>query len=134
MIKKAIKRFLDIDQLENQMNDMDQRVKAVELQIMTVKDHATIMLNNFGDYKNRTSEELKLMNGQIGDVLNTVDELDRRVEGQFADLLDSVDALDMRMEAEKQAGRARTLVRNMRKRLKFNLALINKAQARAQGA
>ena len=134
MIKKAIKKFLDIDQLEIQMNEMDQRVKVVELQIITVKDQATIMLNNFGDYKNRTSEELNLMKGQIGDFLNTVDELDRRVEGQIADLLDSVDALDKRMVAQNQAGRARILVRNMRKRLKFNLTLINKAQARAQGA
>ena len=92
------------------------------------------MLGQFGGFKKRTSEELKLMKAQIEDFLGRIDELDRRVEGQIVDLLDSVDALDARMEAEQQAKRARILIKNMRKRLKINRALIIKAQAQAQGA
>ena len=134
MIKKALKRFLDVDKLESQMNEMEQRVKAVEVQITAATDQAAAMLGQFGGFKKRTSEELKLMKAQIEDFLGRIDELDRRVEGQIVDLLDSVDALDARMEAEQQAKRARILIKNMRKRLKINRALIIKAQAQARGA
>lgn len=134
MIKNAIKKLLDIDKLENQMHDMDQRVKTVELQTTTAIDQAASMLSRFGTYENRTSEELQLMKAQIADCLNRVDELDTHVQGQIGDLLDSVDAIDMRMEAEQQAKRARTLIKNMRKRLKNNQGRITKALARLQGA
>ena len=110
MIKGFIKGFLGIDELKIQVDAIDQRVEAIDQRVTTVEIQAETMLRHFGNYKNRTSEELKLMDGQIGD------------------LLISVEALVDRIQYGKGADQAKKL----KKRLKLNKALIIKT-LKAQG-
>ena len=104
MVKGAIKKFLDIDKLESQVSDIDQRVKTVELRTETAFHH-------LGDYKNRTTKQLNRMRKEIDD------------------LLDSVEAIVERAESKEATERARKLS----KRLKLNKTLVFKA-LKSQGA
>jgi molecular chaperone GrpE (heat shock protein) len=68
MIKKIIKDYLDITELEGRVDSLE---KEVERQ-----------LRHFGNYKNRTDKELDLMRKQVTDVLETIDNLVKQGEYQ----------------------------------------------------
>ena len=74
MVKRLIQRYLGIDSLERRVNDIDQRLEATE---STLRRH-------FGDYKNRTSKQLKRMDGEITNLLSTVESLIERDESEDA--------------------------------------------------
>ena len=88
MLKRLIQRYLGIDKLESQVNDIDQRLGLVET-----------TLGHFGDYNNRTSKQLK------------------RIESKIEDLLGSVEALIERDESEEATERAKNLRRRLRNHL-----------------
>ena len=113
---------MGIDELKRQVDDIKQeyvtkqeleatnrRVEALELQ-------TEAMFSRFGNYKNRTTEELNLMAAQIGD------------------LLISLDSLVQRIEFEKGAEQAEALRKKLIRRCKYNNTLINKVlETRAAG-
>ena len=62
-----------LTELENRVESLDHRLTVVEEQVRSTLDH-------FGDYKNRTERELKLMRVQIDDLLATAEALVQRAE------------------------------------------------------
>ena len=57
---------LGINELRKRLDNLEDRVTSLE--------HSTkLILDGFGDYKNRTSEELKLMESQISKLLDQID-------------------------------------------------------------
>ena len=127
MVKGAIVKFLGINNLQEQINnlvnridatdskanDLDQRIATLELQVENIVLQTEATLREFGNFKNRTPEELKLMAKLI------------------KNLLGSVDALVKRIENEAGAERAENLLKplkNKKKQLKNNLARIHNAQ------
>ena len=57
---------LGINELRKRLDKLDDRVTSLE--------HSTgLILDGFGNYKNRTTEELKLMESQISKLLDQID-------------------------------------------------------------
>ena len=71
MVKSAIKKFLDIDKLEGQVNEIDQRLKNAEAS-----------LRHFNDFKNRTPKQLNDMRKEIDDLLDSVKAIVERAESK----------------------------------------------------
>ena len=76
MVKKAIKKFFGIDELESQVNNLEQRLGSVEIQVSQQASQMDDALSRFGDYKNRTREELELMEKQIGDLIRRFESIE----------------------------------------------------------
>ena len=68
MIKKRIKEWLDIHDLENRINKIENQINY--------------QLRHFGNYKNRTKGELELMRKQIDDLLQAVEYLIKNEENK----------------------------------------------------
>lgn len=65
------------------INDIRKRLDDLEGRVTSLERSTLLILEDFGDYKNRTYEELKLMESQISrlldqinDVLSTLDNTD----------------------------------------------------------
>ena len=96
MVRRFLQRFfgndelkIEVDDLKNKFNDLksqidgiDQRVEAIDQRVKAVEKEADIMLRRFGNYKNRATEELNLMDAQIGDLLSSVESLIERIKSQ----------------------------------------------------
>jgi archaellum component FlaC len=118
MVKSLLQGFLGIAALKMQVDDINQKVEAIDQRVKAVEDQADIMLRRFGNYKNRATEELNLMDAQIGDLLSSVESLIERIKSQ---------------QGTKQA-KALAKALAMKKKVKINKALIGKQKkARAAG-
>ncbi len=68
MILNHIKDVLGIYELEQRVAKMENKLEILETHIENSLDH-------FGDYKNRSEEELRLMASQIEELLSSVEDL-----------------------------------------------------------
>ncbi|TOH41080.1 hypothetical protein CGI81_24760 [Vibrio parahaemolyticus] len=60
-----------LEQLELRIKDLENRVASLESCFSQMENQVNI----FGDYKNRTAEELKLIEAQLDAMLDTLDSL-----------------------------------------------------------
>ena len=65
------------------INEIRKRLDNLEDRVASLENSTELIMKDFGDYKNRTREELKLMEsqvsrllGQINDVLSTLDNVE----------------------------------------------------------
>lgn len=68
MIRNWLRSTLGVDELENRVCDLEGRIDNLEVEIKRG-------LRQFGSYKNRSKDELKLMRKQVSDLLETVEAL-----------------------------------------------------------
>ena len=80
MVKGFIQGFLGIDELKKQVDAIDQRVEAIDQQVKDIKLQTDTTLHHFGDYKNRTEEELKLMKKQVDDLIQRFESIETESE------------------------------------------------------
>ena len=66
---------LGLPELEQRVDDVDTRMRGIEGDIRS-------SLNQFGDYKNKTRDELSRMRKDIDNLLDAVDALVRQAEDQ----------------------------------------------------
>lgn len=95
-----LQNWLGITDLQKRVDILDERMASIEALVETT-------LDNFGNYKSRTTEELKLMKKVIDNILHT---LDNTIES---------------LEYDTDLDRAKRL----RRRLRNNQTRINKAIA-----
>lgn len=96
--------IIRIERLEEIVNTLDNKVTTL---VTAFEKHVASALGHFGDFKNRTDKELRLMQNQIDN------------------LLGSVEAIIQHMRNQQDIQRARQLL----KRLKNNKTRIQKALA-----
>lgn len=63
------------EEIVKRLTDLEGRVDQIEIRLDAVEQHVVSTLDQFGDYKNRTVEELVLMKGQIGGLVRSVESL-----------------------------------------------------------
>ena len=100
MALKFVERALGLSEIKQRITDLEYRVDSLEGEVSRVLKH-------FGNFKNRSSGELRLMKDQV------------------EDLLASVDALIGHAEHKESIARAKRL----RKRLKNHRTRIENARA-----
>jgi len=66
---------VDIDEIARRLKDLEDKVDQIDIRLSSVEQNVATTLELFGDYKNRTAEELSLMSGQIGALLRSVESL-----------------------------------------------------------
>ena len=110
MVKGFIKGVLGIDDLEQRVDGLGQRVSTIERQMQDGFRRAEEKLSEFGNFKKQNEEDL--------------DRMRREIEN----LLGSVQSLIALAQSQADIERAKRLL----KRLKLNKALILKA-LKAQG-
>jgi archaellum component FlaC len=94
--------ILGSKEIHKRINDLESRVDELERRIRPLEDSTALILGGFGDYKNRTDAELKLMELQISTLLE-----------QINNVLDTLESAE---------GIAR--VKTLRSRLRNNLTRI----------
>jgi molecular chaperone GrpE (heat shock protein) len=72
--------MLGINAVRDRLAELEDRVEGLEDRVTSLERSTTLTLEDFGNYKNRTNEELRLMESQISrlldhinDVLSTLD-------------------------------------------------------------
>jgi molecular chaperone GrpE (heat shock protein) len=55
------------------INELRKRLDNLEARVTSLEHSTGLILDGFGNYKNRTSEELKLMESQISKLLDQID-------------------------------------------------------------
>lgn len=63
------------DEILKRLVELETRVDQIETRLSVVETTVESTLNLFGNYKNRTNEELKLMSDQIALLIRTVESL-----------------------------------------------------------
>lgn len=63
------------EEIVKRLRELEGRVDQIEVRLDAVEQHVVSTLDQFGDYKNRTVEELVLMKGQIGGLVGSVESL-----------------------------------------------------------
>jgi predicted RNA-binding protein associated with RNAse of E/G family len=76
--------MMDIEEIVKRLTDLENKVDQIDIRLTTVEKSVAETLDLFGDYKNRTVEELTLMNGQIDALIRTVDSLVTTSENTLA--------------------------------------------------
>ena len=100
MALRIVERALGLHEIKERITELEYRVDALEGEV-------TRTLRHFGNFKNRTTEELHLMQSQINDLLDGVDALIQHAEHN---------------EAIERATRLRKRLRNHRTRIENALA------------
>jgi predicted nucleic acid-binding Zn-ribbon protein len=67
--------MLGINAVRDRLADLENRVDGLEDRVTSLERSTTLTLEDFGDYKNRTNEELKLMESQISRLLNHINDV-----------------------------------------------------------
>lgn len=57
------------------LNDIRQRLDELEDRVSSLEDSTSFVLKDFGNYKNRTDSELKLMESQISRLLDQINDV-----------------------------------------------------------
>ena len=57
------------------LSEIKQRITALEHRVDSLEGEVSRVLKHFSNFKNRTLEELQLMEGQVNDLLESVDAL-----------------------------------------------------------
>lgn len=63
------------EEIVKRLRELEGRVDQIEVRLDAVEQHVVSTLDQFGDYKNRSVEELVLMKGQIGGLVGSVGSL-----------------------------------------------------------
>ncbi|HEK0718892.1 hypothetical protein [Stutzerimonas degradans] len=63
------------EEIVKRLRELEGRVDRIEVRLDAVEQHVVSTLDQFGDYKNRTVEELVLMKGQIDGLVQSVESL-----------------------------------------------------------
>lgn len=64
------------------INEIRKRLDEVESRVASLEQSTELILKNFGNFKNRTEGELKLMKSQIEDLLNLIENVLTTLENQ----------------------------------------------------
>ena len=99
------KRQLGIPEILDRLGELEKRADTSDTRLSALEYQVESTLNHFGDYKNRTAEELRLMSSQLSDMIETAEALVSAAEHS---------------SAEEQA-------KSLRRRLKNNLTRAQKA-------
>lgn len=75
---------MNIDEIAKRLTDLENKVDQIDIRLSSVEQTVEGTLNMFGDYKNRTVEELTLMSGQIDILIRSVDSLVTTAENNSA--------------------------------------------------
>lgn len=66
---------MDNDEIARRLTDLEDKVNQIDTRLSSVEQSVATTLDLFGDYKNRTVEELSLMSSQIDALVRTVESL-----------------------------------------------------------
>lgn len=66
---------MDICELAKRLTELENKVDQIDIRLSSVELSVVATLDQFGDYKNRTVDELSLMNAQISSLIRTVESL-----------------------------------------------------------
>ncbi len=66
---------MDIDEIARRLTELEHKVDQIDIRLSSVEQSVAATLDLFGDYKNRTVEELSLMSGQIGVLIRSIESL-----------------------------------------------------------
>lgn len=75
---------MNLDEFAKRLTDLENKVDQIEVRLSSVEESVTTTLDLFGNYKNRTIEELSLMGSQIANLISIVESLVSRAENQDA--------------------------------------------------
>lgn len=75
---------MDNEEISRRLTDLEHKVDQIDIRLTSVEESVAATLNLFGNYKNRTVEELSLMSGQIGALIRSVDSLVNTSENKSA--------------------------------------------------
>ncbi|MBX8486961.1 hypothetical protein [Pseudomonas cichorii] len=75
---------MNIEEIIARLSALEGKVDQIEVRLATVEQHVAATLDQFGGYKNRTAEELSLMNGQISNLISSVESLILTAENSVA--------------------------------------------------
>ena len=75
---------MTIEEIIARLSALEGKVDQIEVRLTIVEQHVAATLDQFGGYKNRTAEELSLMNGQISNLISSVESLVLTAENSVA--------------------------------------------------
>lgn len=75
---------MTIEEIIARLSALEGKVDQIEVRLAIVEQHVAATLDQFGGYKNRTAEELSLMNGQISNLISSVESLILTAENSVA--------------------------------------------------
>jgi predicted nucleic acid-binding Zn-ribbon protein len=93
-----------IRELEDQVSTLGDQVVRLEDRVTSLERSTTLTLEDFGDYKSRTNEELKLMELQITRLLDHINDV--------LSTLDSIDGITRAKRLQSRLRNHRTRIRN----------------------
>jgi exonuclease VII small subunit len=67
--------MLGINDVRKRLVELEVRVDSLEDKVTSLERSTTLTLEDFGDYKNRTDEELKLMESQVSRLLDVINDV-----------------------------------------------------------
>lgn len=67
--------MLGINAVRERLAELENQVEGLEDRVTSLERSTTLTLEDFGDYKNRTNEELKLMESQISRLLDHINDI-----------------------------------------------------------
>jgi exonuclease VII small subunit len=91
-------------ELENQVATLEDQVIRLEDRVTSLERSTTLTLEDFGDYKSRTNEELKLMELQITRLLDHINDV--------LSTLDSIEGISRAKRLQSRLKNHRTRIRN----------------------
>jgi hypothetical protein len=74
-VQDWLRNWLGVIDIENKLVSLEQRISAIEEQV-------SCTLKHFGNYKNRTKEELVLMRSQLQTLLDSIKNIIESVDNQ----------------------------------------------------
>ena len=88
------------------LNEVRERLSSLESKVDQMESHVDTTLRHFGGYRSRTSEELKLMEGQIDTLLDIVEDV--------IDASNYQDGIDTSKKLRKRLRNHKTRIQNAR--------------------
>jgi molecular chaperone GrpE (heat shock protein) len=74
--------MLGINDVRKRLVELEDRVDGLEDRVTSLERSTTLTLEDFGNYKNRTNEELKLMESQISRLLDVINDVLSTLDNQ----------------------------------------------------